>query len=98
MNVCKVFNVDLLLFVIKPVELISKQFTVVECSVMSVTKGAYFSAFFTVSLVYVGCKWDRELENVELFLHRVNDNDIRFEVGQAKFRWDGSPSCGFPAW
>ena len=55
MNVCKVFNVDLLLFVIKPVELISKQFTVVECSVMSVTKGAYFSAFFTVSLVNVGC-------------------------------------------
>ena len=45
MNVCKVFNVDLLLFVIKPVELISKQFTVVECSVMSVTKGAYFLLF-----------------------------------------------------
>ena len=52
MNVCKVFNVDLLLFVIKPVELISKQFTVVECSVMSVTKGAYF-------LLFSLCCWSR---------------------------------------
>ena len=50
MNVCKVFNVDLLLFVMKPVELISKQFTVVECSVMSVTKGAYF-------LLFSLCRW-----------------------------------------
>ena len=50
MNVWKVFNVDLLLFVMKPVELISKQFTLVECSVMSVTKMAYFLPF---SL----CRW-----------------------------------------
>ena len=50
MNVCKVFNVDLLLFVMKPVELISKQFTLVECSVMSVTKGAYF-------LLFSLCRW-----------------------------------------
>ena len=55
MNVCKVFNVDLLLFVMKPVELISKQFTVVECSVMSVTKGAYSLLFFNFmySMIYV---------------------------------------------
>ena len=38
-------NVDLLLFVMKPVELISKQFTVVVCSVMSVTIGVYFLLF-----------------------------------------------------
>ena len=43
MNKCKVDNVDLLLFVMKPVELISKQFTVVVSSVMSVKKGALFS-------------------------------------------------------
>ena len=48
MNECKVDNVDLLLFVMKPVELISKQFTVVLCSVMSVTKGAYFLLFHCV--------------------------------------------------
>ena len=40
--------VDLLLFVMKPVELISKQFTVVLFSVMSVTKGAYFLLFHCV--------------------------------------------------
>ena len=42
MNKCKGDNVDLLLFVMKPVELISKHFTVVVCSVMCVMKGAYF--------------------------------------------------------
>ena len=48
MNECKVDNVDLLLFIMKPVELISKLFTVVVCSVMSVTKGAYFLLFHCV--------------------------------------------------
>ena len=42
MNKCKVDNVDLLLFVMKPVELISKQFTVVVYSV---------SFFFTGSMI-----------------------------------------------
>ena len=42
MNECKVDNVDLLLFIMKPVDLISKLFTVVVCSVMSVAKGTYF--------------------------------------------------------
>ena len=50
MNKCKVDNVDLLLFVMKPVELISKQFTVVVSSVMSVKKGAYF-------LLFSLCRW-----------------------------------------
>ena len=45
MNECKVDNVDLLLFVMKPVELTSKQFTLVVCLVMSVTKGAFFMLF-----------------------------------------------------
>ena len=48
MNECKVDNVDLLLFIMKPVELISKLFTVVVCSVMSVTKGTYFLLFHCV--------------------------------------------------
>ena len=51
MNVCNVFNVDLLLFVMKPVELISKQFTVVDFT----DKRGVLSAFFIVSLVNVGC-------------------------------------------
>ena len=50
MNECKVDNVDLLLFIMKPVELISKLFTVVVCSVMSVTKGTYF-------LLFSLCRW-----------------------------------------
>ena len=50
MNKCKVDNVDLLLFIMKPVELISKLFTVVVCSVMSVTKGTYF-------LLFSLCRW-----------------------------------------
>ena len=48
MNECKVDNVDLLLFIMKPVELISKLFTVVVCSVMSVTKGRTFCFFHCV--------------------------------------------------
>ena len=52
MNECKVDNVDLLLFIMKPVEPISKQFTVVVFSVMSVTKGTYF-------LLFSLCCWSR---------------------------------------
>ena len=43
MNECKVDNVDLLLFIMKPVKPILKQFTVVVFSVMSVTKGTSLS-------------------------------------------------------
>ena len=51
-------KVDLLLFVMKPVELTSKQFTVVVCLVMmSVTEGAYTQLFHCVvgqCLILVG--------------------------------------------
>ena len=52
MNECKVDNVDLLLFIMKLVEPISKQFTVVVFSVMSVKKGTYF-------LLFSLCCWSR---------------------------------------
>ena len=48
MNECKVDNVDLLLFIMKPIKPILKQFTVVVFSVMSVTKGTYFLLFHCV--------------------------------------------------
>ena len=59
MNECKVDNVDLLLFIMKAVKPILKQFTVVVFSVMSVTKGTYvpfvtdITAFFTKLLVEI---------------------------------------------
>ena len=43
MDECKVDNVDLLLFIMKPVKPILKQFTVVVFSVMSVAKGTSLS-------------------------------------------------------
>ena len=51
MNECKVDNVDLLLFIMKPVKPILKQFTVVVFSVMSVVTD--ITAFFTKLLVEI---------------------------------------------
>ena len=56
MSECKLDNVDLLLFVMKPIELISKQFIVVVCSVMfSDVQFCYkrdvLSVFFSL------CRW-----------------------------------------
>ena len=54
MNECKVDNVDLLLFIMKPVELISKLFTVCGCMFSDVCyERDVLSAFFTVSLVLI---------------------------------------------
>ena len=83
MNKCKVDNVDLLLFVMKPVELISKQFTVVVSSVMSVKKGAYF-------LLFSLCRWSifdvsgTVSSNMLSFFFALDDNDIWFEIESSK--------------
>ena len=58
MNECRVDNVDLLLFIMKPVKPILKQFTVVVFSVMSVAKRDVpfvtdITAFFTKLLVEI---------------------------------------------
>ena len=54
MNECKVDNVDLLLFIMKPVEPISKQFNVGGCILSDVCyERDVLSAFFTVLLVEI---------------------------------------------